>query len=86
MEEKKFTTMLPDFKPEPKFQVGDKVKTYKGERLIQSHYGYSLINGSWMPIYICVPMNKKGEADKRSKNKKTNTLFNQFNEDSLSKI
>jgi len=76
---------LPTFKPDPKFQIGDKVKTYKGEMLIQSHYGYSLIDGSWVPTYICVPMNKKGEADKRSKNKRTNTFSNQFNEDSLSK-
>lgn len=77
--------LKPTYYPDPIFKIGDKVKTYKGIRLIQSHYGYYLINGSWVPVYICVPMNKKGEADKRSKNKITNRFKNQFNENSLSK-
>lgn len=77
--------MLPAFKPEPKFKIGDKVKTWKGVMLIQSHYGYGLIDKKWMPIYTCVRMNKKGMPDKRSANTRKNRFVNRFNEIDLSK-
>lgn len=55
--------------PEPKFEIGNTVRTPKGLRVIKAYHGYRLIDDLWVPTYSCAALKKDGTIDKRRSSK-----------------
>lgn len=72
-------------KPDRIFNNGDVVNTPSGVRVVVSSDGYAVIDGLWVPMYFCVPMNKKGEPDKRITKSRWRKMSNSFLETQISK-
>lgn len=69
------------------YKEGDKVKTPRGIMIVVTQYSkFKMEDGSWMPQYICCPMNKKGLPDKRRLRSLINKTENTFSEKDLTLI